>query len=152
MQFRQAELTDIPGMQVVRHFVKENTLSDPSLVPDDDVALYISERGRGWVCEAEGKIIGFSIADLLAHSIWALFVDPIYEGKGVGKILHGLMLDWYFAQTNETVRLGTAAGTRAEKFYEFQGWNQVGVYPNGEIKFEMTAEVWKLRGNTQPDL
>lgn len=143
MVFREATLNDIAQMQVVRHLVKENTLSDPALVPDADVAYYISEKGKGWVCEADGKIVGFSIVDLKENSIWALFVDPEYDRRGIGKQLHKLMMDWYFSQTQAKVALGTAPKTRAEEFYKRQGWTAVGHYNNGEVKFEMDYEDWK---------
>ena len=64
MRFRQASVADIPHIKVVRNAVKENILSDPALVPDRDVEDYITHRGRGWVCETEGKIIGFSIVSV----------------------------------------------------------------------------------------
>jgi hypothetical protein len=41
--FRTAALSDIKQIQVVRHLVKENILSDPGLVRDEDVAFYISD-------------------------------------------------------------------------------------------------------------
>ena len=66
--------------------------------------------------EADGKIVGFSIADLIGNNIWALFVDPDYEGCGIGKKLHSLMMDWYFSQTDKTVWLSTAPASRAEGF------------------------------------
>ncbi len=143
MKFREAQLADIAQIQIVRHLVKENTLSDPALVPDEDVAYYITQKGKGWVCETDGKIVGFSIADLEEHSIWALFVDPEYDQRGIGKELHRLMMDWYFSKTQEKVRLGTAPNTRAEEFYKRQGWTPVGFYNNGEVKFEMNFENWK---------
>jgi len=142
MRFREAQISDIAQMQVVRHLVKENTLSDPNLVPDSDVELYITQIGKGWVCEVNGLIVGFAIVDLREHSIWALFVDPEYAEKGIGKELHRLMLDWYFSKTKETVSLGTAPNTRAEQFYIRQGWTPKGHYANGEVKFEMTCENW----------
>ncbi|ETZ19239.1 GNAT family N-acetyltransferase [Pedobacter sp. V48] len=142
MNFREAELADIAQMQVVRHLVKENTLSDPNLVPDKDVAYYITVKGKGWVAESEGKVVGFAIVDLEDKSVWALFVDPVHAEKGIGKELHRLMMDWYFSQTNDAIVLGTAPNTRAEKFYTLQGWKEIGSYSNGETKFEMKFEVW----------
>lgn len=142
MVFRQATLADIEQMQRVRHLVKENILRNPDLVPDKDVAHYITEKGRGWVCENEGQIVGFSIVDLREKRIWALFVDPKFAEKGIGKELHRLMLDWYFEQTKENVVLGTTPNTRAERFYQLQGWKVVGNYPNGEVKFELTYQQW----------
>lgn len=142
MIFRIAEHSDIKQMQVVRHLVKENTLSNPDLVPDKDVAYYISEKGKGWVCEVNGQVVGFSIIDLLEKSVWALFVNPDFAEKGVGKELHRLMLHWYFQQTEDKVFLGTAPNTRAARFYALQGWTQTGSYPNGELKFEMSYADW----------
>jgi len=40
------------------------------------------------------------------------------------------------------VWLGTAPNTRAEKFYEKQGWKNVGMVNKGEVKFEMNYEDW----------
>lgn len=145
MIFRQAQTTDIPQIQVVRNAVKENTLSDPALVPDADVEDYITRRGRGWVCEAEGTIVGFSIVSITDNNVWALFIDPAFEKKGIGKRLHDEMMDWYFAHTKETVWLSTTPGTRAEQFYRKAGWTATGLYGKGEIKFEMTAEAWLAR-------
>lgn len=136
-------------MQVVRHLVKENILSNPDLVPDKDVAYYISEKGKGWVCEVNGQVVGFSIIDLLEKSVWALFVDPDFAEKGIGKELHRLMIDWYFQQTKDKVVLGTSPNTRAERFYALQGWTPVGSYSNGEVKFELTYTDW-TNFNLQP--
>lgn len=144
MLFREAQLADIPQIQVVRHSVKENTLSDPSLVPDSNVADWITRRGKGWVCEIDGTIVGFAIADLQDHNIWALFVDPAFEGKGIGGKLHQLTLDWYFAQTRQTVWLDTAFNTRAETFYRMKGWRPAGTHGSKEIKFEMSWQDWQL--------
>ena len=142
MIFREAVIEDIKQIQVVRNAVKENTLSDPALVPDADVEEFLFKRGKGWVCKIDNAVVGFSIIDLKDKNIWALFVHPELEGKGIGKKLHDVMLDWYFDQTKETVWLGTAPGTRAEKFYRMQGWKEVGIHGKGEIKFEMDFDRW----------
>ena len=145
MIFREAQITDIPQIQVVRNAVKENTLSDPSLVPDKDVEDYITRRGKGWVCEIERTIVGFSIVSITDHNVWALFMDPRYEKKGIGRQLHDDMLNWYFAQTSIDLWLSTSPGSRAEEFYRKAGWIETGIYGKGEIKFEMTATAWKSR-------
>ena len=87
MIYREAEIKDIAQIQVVRNAVKENRLSDPALVPDKDVVEYITNRGKGWVCETENKIVGFSIVDLIDNNVWALFIDPDFEAKGIVYIL-----------------------------------------------------------------
>lgn len=147
MHFREATLEDIRAMQVVRHSVKENVLSNPALVTDEDCEEYITRRGRGWVCEVDKQVLGFAIADLADNSIWALFVDPAHEGRGIGRQLHDAMLRWYFEQTDKTVWLTTAPSTRAAAFYEKAGWKATGTKANGEIKFEMTFEDWRFKAS-----
>lgn len=145
MIFREAQVTDIPQIQIVRNTVTENTLSDPALVPDADVEDYITRRGKGWICEISNRIVGFSIVSVMDKNVWALFIQPGFEKKGIGRQLHDDMMNWYFSQTNETIWLGTAPGTRAEQFYRKAGWTETGIHGKGEIKFEMTSEYWKNR-------
>jgi GNAT superfamily N-acetyltransferase len=143
MNFRVALISDIPMIQFVRNAVLENRLSDPGLVSDQDVEEYIIQRGKGWVCETDGRIVAFAIVSVKDKNIWALFVQPGYDKKGIGKRLHDQMLGWYFSQANETLWLSTAPGTRAEKFYRMKGWEQTGITKSGELKFEITADRWK---------
>ncbi len=143
MTFREAQIQDIPQLMTVRFSVKENVLSNPALVTEGDYEAHLTQFGKGWVCESDGQIVGFSIVNLEKRSIWALFIRPEFAGKGIGKQLQRLMLDWTFAQTQETICLGTSPNTVAEKFYRSFGWKQDGFYSNGEIKFEMSAEDWR---------
>lgn len=140
---REAKMEDIPQIQVVRNSVKENTLSDSGLVTDKDCEEFMFERGKGWVAEIRGRIIGFSIVDLKDNNVWALFLHPDFEKQGIGRKLHDVMLDWYFEQTSKTIWLGTSPHTRAESFYRKSGWKEIGIHGKGEIKFEMTYHHWK---------
>jgi len=142
MNFREATIEDIPQIAVVRNSVKENALSNPDLITTEDYIEFMTVRGKGWVCEIDKQIVGFSIPDLVDNNIWALFLHPDFEKRGIGRKLHDLMLDWYFAQGKEEVWLGTAPGTRAEEFYRKSGWTQNGMYGK-EVKFEITKEDWE---------
>jgi GNAT superfamily N-acetyltransferase len=142
MIFREAKTPDIKQIQIVRNSVRENILSNPDLVTDKDCEEFLTLRGKGWVCEIENQIVGFSIVDLKENNIWALFLMPEFEKKGIGQKLHNLMLDWYFEQTQDTVWLGTTPKTRADNFYRKSGWTEVGMHGKKEIKFEMTYNDW----------
>ncbi len=144
--YREAKIEDIKQIQVVRNSVKENALSNPALVSDKDCEEFITVRGKGWVCEVDNTIVGFSIVDLKENNIWALFVKPEFEKKGIGKELYTRMMDWYFDQTKTPVWLGTAPDTRAEKFYEKLGWVKTGTVNKGETKFEMSYKSWIQNG------
>ncbi|WP_417357965.1 GNAT family N-acetyltransferase [Flavobacterium sp.] len=143
LTYREALITDIPQIQFVRHAVKENILSNPELVKDSDVENYITRRGKGWVAEVNNTIVGFAIVSTADNNVWALFILPKFENKGIGKTLHNIMMDWYFSQTQETIWLSTGTGTRAETFYRLKGWKDAGAYGTQEIKFIMTHQKWK---------
>jgi GNAT superfamily N-acetyltransferase len=142
MLIREANTDDIKQMQIVRNSVLENILSNPNQITDKDYLQFIKIRGKAWVCEVNNEIVGFSVVDLKDNNIWALFIKPEFEKKGIGKQLHTKMLDWYFTQTNKPAWLGTDPNTRAEIFYRKAGWQEVGTHSNGEIKFEMTYYNW----------
>ena len=142
MKIRETKIDDIPQIQIVRNSVKENTLSNPDLVTDKDCEAFMFERGKGWVCEIDNQIVGFSIVDLKENNIWALFLRPEFEKQGIGRQLHDIMLDWYFSKTKNTVWLGTTPKTRAEYFYRQSSWIEIGTHGKGEIKFEMTYDNW----------
>lgn len=137
MDFREAKIEDIPALFEVRHSVKENVLSDPRRVTREMCVAYLSESGRGWLCEIEGEVVGFSVASLEDASIWALFVKPLYEGRGIGKRLLQLATDWLFEMRATSIALSTDAHTRADKFYERQGWLRGELKPDGEVCYRL---------------
>lgn len=69
MTFREAGIADITGMHVVRVAVLENRLSNPALITPGDYEEFITQRGKGWVCEINGQIIGFSIVDMVDNNV-----------------------------------------------------------------------------------
>lgn len=142
--YREARLRDIPQIMSIRFAVKENVLSDQGKVTSADCEVYLTMRGKGWVCESDNQIVAFAIADSRENNVWALFVLPEYEGRGIGKKLHDIMLDWYFGQGKTHVWLSTGFNTRAEAFYEHCGWRKAGPYGSEEIKFEMEVDNWLL--------
>ena len=142
MIIREATVHDIEQMHLVRNSVTENILSNPNLVTKKDYEDFITVRGKGWVCEMDNQIAGFAVADLKENNIWALFIHPKFEKKGIGQRLHNTMLDWYFSNTKNTVWLSTAFHTRAEQFYKKAGWTEVGTHGTNETRFEMTYDDW----------
>ena len=122
--YRVACAADIPAMSAIRLAVLENRLRDPSRVTLKMYEDYLEALGRGWVCEHDGAVVGFSYADRDAGSIWALFVDPKHEGAGIGKQLLALATSYLFEQGHARVILSTGPDTRADRFYTAQGWQR----------------------------
>lgn len=122
--FRQADCHDVLAMSAIRLAVLENVLTDPNKITRQMYEDYLDLLGRGWVAEIDGVVVGFSYADKTNSSIWALFISPDHEGKGLAKELLKRATDWLFAQGHECVRLSTGIGTRADRFYSLQGWSR----------------------------
>lgn len=137
--FRAAVTTDIAAMSVVRLAVRENRLSNPDRITPAMYADHLGPLGQSWVCEVDGKIVGFSAAALRDASIWALFVLPEYECRGIGKRLLALATEWLFAQGAPRIVLGTATSTRADAFYAKQGWRRGKMLDAIEVEFTLDA-------------
>jgi len=118
--------------------VRENRLASAVITEADYVAA-IERLGRGWVIEVKGEIVAFAIGNARNGSIWALFVDPEHEGRGYGRQLHDEMVKWLWLQGLERLWLTTAPATRASRFYEAAGWENVGGTGKGEVRFELTV-------------
>jgi GNAT superfamily N-acetyltransferase len=138
MHFRRATESDIDAIFVVRFAVKENVLSNPARVTREMCIDYLDKLGRGWVCEIEGRVVGFSYAARADHSIWALFVLPDFEGRGVGKALLNAVVDWLFEIGAERVILSTEANTRADRFYRAQGWTRGEMKDDVEVRYALS--------------
>lgn len=136
---REAALADIPRLQVIRAAVRENILSNPALVTVPDYEEHILGPGKTWVCETGGVIVGFSSAHPVQRSIWALFVDPAHERRGVGRALLDRAVDWLWSHPDvDTITLTTAPGTRADAFYRAAGWADTGRSRSGEVIFRLS--------------
>jgi GNAT superfamily N-acetyltransferase len=144
MRIRVAVEADIPGMHRIRLRVRENRLADPRLIQPEDYRRMLVERGRGWVAEVDTGLAGFTFVDRARSNIWALFVDPLHEGRGVGRALHDTMLEWLFSCGIDKAWLGTEPGTRAERFYQAAGWRYVDTQ-RGEAIYELSAQEWLHR-------
>lgn len=137
MNFREAKMEDISALSEVRQSVRENVLSDPRKVTRELYESYLVKSGKGWLCEIEGEVVGFSVASLGDASIWALFVKPSHEGRGIGRKLLRLATDWLFAKGATSIALSTDANTRADRFYEGQGWRRGEIKPDGEVCYRL---------------
>ncbi len=139
---RQAVRADVAGIQRVRHAVKENRLTS-RVIGDNEVVDAIESAGRGWVVEVGSQVVAFAIGNAETGNIWALFVDPAFEGQGHGRRLHDEMLAWLWSRGLQRLHLSTEAGTRAERFYVAAGWRPLGpeqgVLASGEVAFEWCA-------------
>ncbi len=138
MMIREMLPTDVPAAHAIRVCVRENRLTDPSVVTEQDYHEFMARDTMSWVCEWEGELAGFVMVDMEKQNLWALFVAPEQEGKGIGRTLHEAMCSAYFAKAG-ILRLTTEPASRAERFYRRAGYMDRGLASNGkELIFELT--------------
>lgn len=123
-------------MQRVRLAVRENALSDPGRVTAADYLAALDATGRTWVVTSDAEIVAFATG-YRDGSIWALFVHPDHEGRGHGAALHDTVVPWLWSLGHARLWLTTAPGTRAERFYRARGWQDHGLAPGGDLRFEL---------------
>ncbi|TXI76374.1 MAG: N-acetyltransferase [Flavobacteriales bacterium] len=137
LNIRAMRPADVPAAHVIRLAVRENRLSDPSLVMEKDYHDFLARDTMSWVCEVDGVLAGFVMVDVEKRNLWALFVAPEQEGRGIGRALHDMMRAAYFERADR-LRLTTEPRSRAERFYRSAGYTDRGMAPNGkELIFEL---------------
>jgi len=132
---RRAGLADIADLMRVREAVRENRHFGPNKVTCEDVADFL-RTGEIWIWEEDCRIMGFSAGDAQDGWIWALFVDPDHEGRGIGRALLACACRTLVRAGFDSATLTTEPGTRAARFYRRAGWTDAGRTEDGEIIFK----------------
>lgn len=135
LRVRVASAADIPIMHRIRRSVRENRLSRSTTIVERSYVPFTRSRSI-WVAEWGGEVAGFGAVDARRNRVWALFVDPAFEGRGIGQALHQSVIDW--AQDRRVGRLSLSTGrdTRAEGFYRRHGWIEMWRSDEGEVEFQ----------------
>ncbi|HEX4511114.1 MAG TPA: GNAT family N-acetyltransferase [Burkholderiaceae bacterium] len=133
---RVATMADADDIWRIRYAVTENTLT-PGYITNEDVRESLEETGRGWVSTVDGAITGFAIGLAKNGHVWALFIDPPWQGRGHGGLLHDVMIAWLFEQGLDMLWLTTGSGTQARGFYESRGWQDRGAASEFEHRYEL---------------
>lgn len=136
---RTAQLSDIDGMFEVRTSVIENHLSREEMrqmgITESAVADMIEKNHCVWVATENDKIIGFTMILQDEGCLFAAFVLPEYEGRGVGRRLVMLAEQELF-EHHEIAWLETDKNSRAAKFYMQLGWGNETNINGTDIKLE----------------
>jgi len=136
---RLANQADINAIFDIRTSVQENHLSRDQLagmgITRETIRQAILEAPCAWVAEVDGVPVGFSMADVEDGCVFAAFVLPEFEGRGLGRSLMDRAEAFLF-QHHQMIWLETAEASRASGFYRNLGWQPVENLPEGDIRFE----------------
>lgn len=138
---RKAGAGDVAAIFAIRTSVRQNHLSHEEMaargITPTLVAELLETTGPGWIAEINGEPAGFAMADLVEACVFALFVAPGFEGRGVGRLLLAEAERALFAR-HERIWLETGTGEhiRANGFYRRMGWQAVGPAENDQTRYE----------------
>lgn len=141
LKIRKARLGDAGAIFAIRSRVQENHLSDRQLaergITKSAFGKWLSDGYGIWIADLDGSAAGFAIAIPTEGTLWALFVDPDFEGRGVGAALLRTAEEWLFAQGCNDISLTTGVDpkNRAHGFYEMHGWHNTGDIDGDEVEY-----------------
>lgn len=136
---RPAEVSDVGDMFRIRSAADENTMTPQELaaagVTPGAIALAVQSDPCAWVATAGGATVGFAMVDLHSACLFALFVLPPYQGKGIGTRLVRACEDALFSR-HATAWLETSADSRAARLYRRLGWGADADVGGGDVRLE----------------
>ena len=143
LTIRPAKAADVPGLFEVRTSVIENALSRDELaalgITEASIAEMIAQAPCAWVADEDGRIVGFSMVDLDEGALFAAFVLPSHEGRGIGRRLVQPAEQALFAR-HAVAWLETGEATRAAGFYRRLGWGDERDIGGGDVRMEKRRE------------
>ncbi|CAM3145235.1 MULTISPECIES: GNAT family N-acetyltransferase [Pseudomonas] len=138
---RLATLADIDTVFAIRTAVRQNHLSHEQLadlgITPQVLADSIREAPCIWVAQVNGVLAAFSMVDLAEGEVFAMFVLPAYEGRGLGRRLMAVAEAALF-ERHDSVFLVTDGRDeiRANGFYQRLGWSKVGQVDGDDVRYE----------------
>ena len=141
IDIRIAVPSDMDAMARIRTSVRENHMSVEGMaavgITPASVLEMLATTSRGWMASIDQVPAGFAIANAAKATVFAMFVHPDYEGRGIGKRLLAETESWLFAQGCDEIWLDTGQEPkiRAHGFYRRLGWILSGPSVPGELRY-----------------
>lgn len=138
---RLATLADIDTLFAIRTAVVQNHLSHEQMadlgITPQALADSVREAPCVWLAEVEGRPAAFSMVNFADGEVFAMFVLPVYEGRGLGRQLMAVAETALF-EHHQTLYLITDGRDeiRANGFYQRLGWTKVGRVEGDDVRYE----------------
>lgn len=138
---RVATPDDIDTLFAIRTSVVQNHLSREQMtalgITPQVLADSIREAPCVWIAEVEGRPVAFSMVDRAAGEVFAMFVQPGYEGLGLGRRLMAVAEAALFEQHERLFLITDGRDEiRANGFYQRLGWSMVARVEGDDVRYE----------------
>ncbi len=97
----------------------------------------INESPCAWIAEVQGKPVAFSMVDLAEGEVFAMFVLPAYENRGLGRLLMAVAEQALFEHHEEISLITDGRGdVRANGFYQRLGWSVIDDVDGDDVRYQ----------------
>ena len=145
MNLRPALTGDVETLFDIRCSVVENYQSREELTNLGITTQSIQEMIEGGdyittIAEENGQPAGFAMAQISEGYIFACFVKPEFENKGLGRaLMHSVEEGMHTAGVKKAwLSTGPESELRAVGFYSHLGWYKDGYLEDGQVVFRKT--------------
>ncbi|PKH18007.1 GNAT family N-acetyltransferase [Pseudomonas fluorescens] len=138
---RAATVDDVDTLITIRTSVVQNHLSVEQMADLGITPQVLTDTLRtapcAWVAEVDGQAAAFSMVDLEAGEVFAMFVLPTHENLGLGRQLMAVAETALF-EHHDRVYLVTDGRDeiRANGFYQRLGWLKAGGADGDDVRYE----------------
>ncbi|MGB0583209.1 MAG: GNAT family N-acetyltransferase [Limisphaerales bacterium] len=129
MKIRGIEIEDLPSIFEVRIATWHNPNGAEELtqfgITIESVTKMLEDGShQGWLCEEDGRIVGFTMGDRTKGEMWVIALLKEYEGRGIGRALMNEVEAWLVESGWEETWLTTDVDEtlQAVGFYRNLGW------------------------------
>ena len=135
LEYRAALPDDVPECLVLRGRTRENAISADGLrargITVESWAADVRQGALpGYVCVADGRIVGYCFAARASGEVAVLALLPEFENQGIGKSLLARVVQELGAFGFSRLFLGCSPdpATRSHGFYRHLGWHSTGTF------------------------
>ncbi|CAI8701141.1 MULTISPECIES: GNAT family N-acetyltransferase [unclassified Pseudomonas] len=138
---RMATVEDVESLFEIRTSVAQNHLSREQMdalgITAQVLNSAIKEGPCVWIAEVDERPVAFSMIDRDEGEVFAMFVRPAYENRGLGRLLMAAAEAELF-RAHERIFLVTDGRQeiRANGFYQRLGWTVVARVDARDVRYE----------------
>ena len=141
VSLRMATVDDVESLFEIRTSVVQNHLSREQMdalgITPQVLRSAINEGPCIWIAEVDRQPVAFSMIDRAEGEVFAMFVRPAYENRGLGRLLMAAAEAELF-KAHERIVLVTDGRQeiRANGFYQRLGWSVFERVDAQDVRYE----------------